>query len=60
MGKGGIVIEYQEPEWVSITRLGSNYEEQVDVRSKNSDRRHRRVTFTGEPVGEWKYGPAPD
>jgi hypothetical protein len=53
-----VSIERQEPEWLSVTTLGSDYEEEIDIRSKSGDRRHRRRAFTGEPLEEWKPGPA--
>lgn len=51
-----------EPEWVDITRIGSAYEEQLDVRAKPgspNQYRHRIASFSGEPTADWKPSPAP-
>lgn len=51
-----------EPEWIEITRMGSRYEEQLDVRAEKgspNEYRHRQISFTGQAEHEWKPGPAP-
>lgn len=54
----------KEPHWISLTKLGSAYEEEVDVNaspdaSDLAKMRHRLTAFTGEAIGDWKPGPAP-
>lgn len=54
----------QEPRWLSLTKLGSSYEEEMDVNAdpEASDKvrmRHRPLSFTGQIVHEWRPGSAP-
>lgn len=48
-----------EPEWIDITTVGSNFEEQLDRRSRPAVYRHRPRAFTGEVEYQWSPGPAP-
>lgn len=41
-----------EPNWVSIERIGSEFEEELDVSRPNGPRRHRR-----RGTKEWFDGP---
>jgi len=49
----------QESRWIAMNKMGSAYEEEMDVNSRETSIRHRLRAFTGEPVNEWKPGPAP-
>ncbi len=54
----------QEPNWISLTTPGSDYEEELDVYAdpNASDKvkmRHRHKSFTGQSFKEWKPGSAP-
>lgn len=48
-----------EPEWVDVTTVGSEYEEQLDIKSASNRMRHRKRAFTGQDQYEWQEGPAP-
>lgn len=49
-----------EANWVNISRLGSHFEEQIDVSSIKGSMRHRpRRTFSTDPEQPWVDGPAP-
>lgn len=43
-------------EWMSHTIIGSVYEEEIDIRSRTPNFRHRNFF----DKGPWKKGPAPD
>lgn len=43
-------------EWISYTVVGSEYEEEIDIRSRVPHYRHRNFFNTGP----WIKGPAPD
>lgn len=54
----------REPHWISLTRLGCPYEEEMDVNAdpEAGDQvrmRHRPISFTGQVVHEWSPGSAP-
>jgi hypothetical protein len=55
----------KEADWLGIPVLGSPYETEVDVNANpdapQSQRyRHRTVSYTGEPIPDWKSGPPPE
>lgn len=43
-------------DWISVCRVGSSYEEELDIRSQPARYRHRSFFDTGP----WKSGLAPD
>jgi hypothetical protein len=54
-----------ESKWIDVSRLGSGYEEQLDVNaapcgSPTTHYRHRTRRHTGQPVADWRPGHAPD
>ncbi|MER9130650.1 hypothetical protein [Mesorhizobium sp. M0768] len=55
----------REPNWISLSKLGSAYDEELDVNASpdTPDRlkmRHRPISFTGQEMVDWQPGPAPD